>query len=356
MILYVLYLILKSMFILENVPLSAYSTMRLGGQAAYLTEINSVADIIPALAWAKERQLPIIMIGGGSNIVWKDKGFPGLVLVNKIMGFKTFEEDADNLYVTVGAGEDWDSVVGRIVEMGFSGVEELSLIPGTVGATPVQNVGAYGREISEVLVSVECYDTQQAKLINIASADCGFSYRSSRFKTTDKGRFLITSLTLHLTRTAPKQPFYESLRRYFTEQQITSFTPQVVRDAVIAIRSAKLPDPKVVANNGSFFANPVIPKEQLNDLAGDYPTIIYWETADGQSKVSAAWLIEQAGFKDYHDAETGMATWAKQPLVFVNEHAKTTQDLLTFRQKITDAVSAKFNISLEQEPELLPHE
>src|SRR3989344_4789612 len=153
------------MVVQEKIPLSAYSTMRLGGRARYLTEIHNRDEIAEALAWAEERKLPIVMIGGGSNIFWSDAGYPGLVVVNQISGFEIFKEDDANAYVSVGAGENWDSVVARVVEAGYSGVEELSLIPGTTGATPIQNVGAYGREIADVLTTVEAYDRHEGKLV-----------------------------------------------------------------------------------------------------------------------------------------------------------------------------------------------
>ena len=341
------------MYILESVPLSAYSTMRLGGNAAYLCEITDRFEIARAITWAAERQRPIIMIGDGSNIVWRDEGFPGLVLVNRIKRFETFKEDDYNLYLTVGAGENWDSVVERAVSLGFSGLEELSLIPGTAGATPIQNVGAYGREIKDVLTTVEAFDRQQGSLVTIPGSECDFAYRTSRFKTTDRGRFLISAVTFHLVQKAPEPPFYDALQRYFTEHKITTYTPQVIRDAVIAIRSAKLPDPAVVANNGSFFYNPYISPEKLTQLSVAYPNIMYWPDGD-KVKVSAAWLVEQAGFKGAHDSNTGMGTWEKQPLILVNENAHNTQDLLNFKQKIVDAVKSKFGITLEQEPELLP--
>lgn len=342
------------MYILENVPLSGYSTMRLGGTAAYLTEVTSRSEITEALTFAAGRGIPVIMIGGGSNIVWNDSGFPGLVMVNKIMRFETFAEDDDNLYVTAGAGEVWDNVVERTVNMGFSGIEYLSLIPGSTGGTPVQNVGAYGHEISEVLVSLEAYDTHEQKFINIPTADCGFAYRTSRFKTTDKGRFFISAITMHVMRTAPTPPFYGALQSYFDEHGIKTYTPAVVREAVIAIRSSKLPDPALVANSGSFFANPIVPLDTFTRLQMDFQDLAHWKLENGQVKLSAAWLVEQAGFKDFHDPETGIAIWPKQALVLINEHAKNTADLLKFKQKVTDAVVAKFDIVLEQEPELLP--
>lgn len=341
------------MYILENVPLVAYSTMRLGGSARYLVDITSRNEITEAVAWAAEHQVPVIMIGGGSNIFWSDSGFPGLVMVNKIMRFELFKEDNDNCYLTVGSGENWDEVVARAVEAGYSGIEELSLIPGTAGATPIQNVGAYGREIKDVLTTIEAYDIQTRQFVTLRGSECEFAYRTSRFRTTDKWRFLISAITLHLTRKVPTPPFYASLQNYFDQRSVTTFTPQIVRDAVIDIRSHKLPDVAKVANNGSFFYNPIISEEQLVQLEGYYPNIVYWKVDNGQVKVSAAWLVEQAGFKDAHDSETGMATWSNQPLVLVNEEAKSTADLLKFKQKIVDAVQTKFNIALIQEPELI---
>ncbi|HET7320837.1 MAG TPA: UDP-N-acetylmuramate dehydrogenase [Candidatus Saccharimonadales bacterium] len=338
----------------HNVTLADFSTMRLGGPAAHMAEIHSHQELTEALAWAANQQLPVIMIGSGSNIVWNDSGYPGLVLVDKIKRYEVFEEDETNVYVTIGSGELWDSVVERTVQAGLTGIEALSLIPGTAGATPVQNVGAYGQEISQTLVTVEAYDTQTGQFLNIPAMDCAFAYRTSRFKTTDHGRFFITGVTLHLTKGNPQPPYYPSVQTYFEEHGISQPTPHDMRSSVIAIRSAKLPDPAVVANNGSFFANPIVDEDVLVQLQADYPDIPHWPTSDSRVKLSAAWLIEQAGFKDFHDPETGMATWPKQPLVFVNEHAKSTADLLKFRQKILDAVQAKFQIGLVQEPELLP--
>lgn len=342
------------MYILENVPLSGYSTMRLGGPARYLTEISDRNEVGQAVAWARERQLPLIMIGVGSNIVWRDEGYPGLVLVNKIMGFETYNIDSENAYITVGGGEIWDSVVERVVQMGYSGIEQLSLIPGTAGATPVQNVGAYGREIADVLATIEAFDTQDNRLITMPAGDCQLTYRSSRFKTTDRGRFLISSITFNVTKAPPQPPFYRTLDQYLTANNITQYTAQIIRDAVVAIRSAKLPDPALVANNGSFFANPIINQEQFSQLHAQFPAIHYWQTAGDDIKLSGGWLIEEAGFKEVTDGETGMATWPGQALVLVNKAAGSTANLLKFKQKIVDAVATKFGITLVQEPELLP--
>lgn len=343
------------MNILHGVTLADFSTMRLGGTAAHLVEIHDRTELQEAIAWASSQNLPMIMIGGGSNIVWRDEGFAGLVLVNRITGYQVFEEDEQNVYITVGAGENWDSVVARSVEAGLTGIEALSLIPGSAGATPVQNVGAYGQEIAQTLTVVEAFDMQSKTMVNIPSFECNFGYRTSRFKTNDRGRYFITSITMHLLRGALQPPFYPALQQYLTDHNITEITPAAVREAVIAIRNTKLPDPSSVANNGSFFANPIISQGQLTQIQASTDLAIpHWPTQEGLVKVSAAWLVEQAGFKDYHDPETGMATWAAQPLVLVNETAQTTAHLLAFKQKLVGAVESKFGITLEQEPELLP--
>ena len=340
---------------LPDTSLRQYSTMRLGGNASYLTEVHDRNDLTEALSWADQNQLPVIMIGGGSNIVWRDEGCQGLVIINKIMRYEVFDEDGANYYITIGAGENWDSAVARMVEADLSGTEALSLIPGMTGATPIQNVGAYGQEIADTLVTVEAYDSVTRSFVNIPGTDCAFGYRTSRFKTTDKGRFYITAITLHLMRSNPEPPFYASLQNYLTEHQITNFTPHTIRDAVIDIRSHKLPDPSVIANTGSFFENPIVDKATITQLSSFYENLPNWQMENSDSfKLSAAWLIEQAGFKNFHDSQTGMATWPNNPLVFINEHAQTTADLMKFKQKVIAAVEAKFGVTLEQEPELLP--
>jgi len=341
------------MNIQNDVPLDSFSTMRLGGKATYLTEVTSRTELTDAIKWADEKGLKIVMIGDGSNIVWTDKGFSGLVIVNKIMGYTILADQGTEVYITIGSGENWDSVVERTVTGNLSGIEALSLIPGTAGATPIQNVGAYGQEIANVLVGVEAYDHHESKFINLPRSDCNFSYRNSRFKSSDKGRFFITAITLHLSRTELQPPYYRTLQEYLTTHNITDHSPAAIRKAVIDIRSNKLPDPEIVANNGSFFANPIVDAALFIQLRGAHEDIVFWDTSDGSYKLSAAWLIEQAGFKDFHDRETGMATWPKQSLVLVNEHAETTKDLLDFKKKIVEKVQSMFGVELQQEPELL---
>lgn len=338
----------------QDVSLKDYSTMRLGGTAKYVIEITTREELQTALDWADAQQLPAIMIGRGSNIFWSDAGYQGLLLVNKMLGYEALERDPGDYYVTIGAGENWDDIVSRTVDEGLTGIEALSLIPGTAGATPVQNVGAYGQEIADTLISLEVYDRQERRFMILSKYECEFGYRTSRFKKRDHGRFFIVAITLHLAKRNPEPPFYQALERYMTDHNIQTFTPKTIRDSVINIRTSKLPDPAIVSNNGSFFANPVVDDGTFVQLQADFPGIASWPVEGGGVKLSAAWLIDQAGFKDYHDPETGMATWPAQPLVLVNERAPSTAALLAFRDKIIAAVAQKFGVTLQQEPELLP--
>jgi UDP-N-acetylmuramate dehydrogenase len=341
------------MQIQENVSLKKYSTMRLGGDARYFAKVSKKEAVAELWQWARKKNVPVIMIGEGSNIIWRDSGFEGLVIVNQIKGLECVVQDSGSGLWTIGAGEDWDEVVERTVKQGYSGIEQLSLIPGTAGATPVQNVGAYGREIKDVLISVEAFDTETGEFVTLTNEECNFTYRDSRFKSADRGRFFITSIGLQLTTDPPQPPFYFSVKDYLEQHGIAQPTAKDVRKAVVAVRTKKLPDPDVVANNGSFFGNPIISHKAFTSLQKEYPEIVSWPVGHEQIKVSAAWLIEQAGFKDFHDAQTGMATWDKQPLVLINESAKSTADALAFRDKIIDSVEHHFGITLVQEPELI---
>jgi UDP-N-acetylmuramate dehydrogenase len=341
------------MYIFENVPLSSLSTMRLGGITKYMCNIEDKDDLVEAHKWSKEKNLPLKLIGDGSNIIWSDNGFKGLIAVNKIKGYSVFEVDDENVYITVGSGENWDKVVEKSVEQGYSGIESLSLIPGTTGATPIQNVGAYGTEIKDVLATLQAFDRDKEEFITMRGSECNFSYRNSRFKNEDKDRFLITSITMSLTKNKPKPPFYSAVEKYFIDKQVSDYTAKEVRKAVVDIRTQKLPDPIKVANCGSFFQNPIVNSEKAMGILNRYPDMPHWQLEDGTIKLSAAWLIENSGFKKgYHDQETGMGLWKNQALVIINETASKTSDLLNFKEKLTTQVLYNFGIELKQEPEL----
>ncbi len=328
--------------------------MRLGGKAQHFTEVNDRNEMASAINWALDQNMPFRVIGSGSNIVWTDDGFPGLLIQNKIQGFGTQNLTEAEVYITAGGGMSWDDFVAKTTELGLTGLEMLSLIPGTVGATPVQNVGAYGQSVSDTLVTLEVYDSQARDFVTLRASDCQLGYRTSIFKTSQQGRYAITGATFFLRHGNPQPPYYSALQQYCEARNLTELTPKAAREAVIDIRASKLPDPAVIANCGSFFANPVIPESQLLDLQTSYPEMPYWPIEGTNTvKIPAAWLMEAAGFKDYHDQATGMATWHAQPLVVINESAISTAQLLQFRQKVMDSVQQKFGITLTQEPELL---
>lgn len=331
-----------------NIPLKNYLTMRLGGPARFMTEVHTAADIAPICQNALRQNIPIFVLGGGSNVLARDEGYAGLVIRNRIPGFEIIADDAASTTIRVGGGENWDEFVRRTVEMGLSGVEALSSIPGTVGAAPVQNIGAYGQEISETLLSLEAYDIEADQMVVLENADCNFSYRNSIFRSTAIGRYIITAVTFRLSKNAPQPPFYQAVQSYLDSSGITFFTPEIIRDAVMAIRKEKLPNPAERPNTGSFFKNAIIEDWQLNDLRQNYPDIPTYDLPDGKFKVPTGWLIEQAGLKG--QLLHGMRVHDKNALVLINESAAGYADLASARDEIIGTIRDTFRITIEQEP------
>ncbi len=331
-----------------NIPLKNYVTMRIGGNARFMADIHSAGEISEIVARANQQNLPIYILGGGSNTIVHDEGFDGLVLRNRIPGFEAVADTASDATLKIGAGEDWDSVVARTVDMNLIGIECLSAIPGTAGAAPVQNIGAYGQEVAETLVSLEAYDRQAGQIVTLTNEQCGFSYRHSIFRGEYAGRYIITSITLRLFKAAPQPPFYKAVQDYLDANTITIYTPKVLREAVSAIRKDKLPDPKERPNNGSFFKNAIVEGWQLNDLRAEYPDMPTYDMPDGRFKVPTGWLIEQAGLKG--QLLHGMRVHDKNALVLINESATGYKDLAAARDEIIGAVRDKFRIVIEQEP------
>ena len=331
-----------------NIPLKNYTTMKLGGNARFMTDVHSTDELAQIYKNAAAQQLAVFILGGGSNVIVRDEGFSGLVIRNRIKGFDTVAEDASSTTIKIGAGENWDEIVKRTVDMNLSGIDAMSAIPGTVGASPVQNVGAYGQEIADTLVSLEAYDTSEDRFVVLENADCGFSYRHSIFRGDQAGRYVITSITLRLFKAMPQPPFYAALQTYFDEHDTTLFTPQAVRDAVIAIRTNKLPDPTVTPNTGSFFKNAVIESWQMEELRTQYPDIPSYDMPDKHFKIPTGWLIEQVGLKG--QLLHGMRIHDKNALVLINESAANYADLASARDEIIGKVRDQFHIMIEQEP------
>lgn len=322
--------------------------MKLGGNARFLTEVWNKDDVATAYRNAKSQSLPVFILGGGSNIIIKDEGFNGLVIRMRIPGFEVIADDLNTTTIKIGGGEEWDSVVKRVVDMQLSGVEAMSGIPGTAGAAPVQNMGAYGQETADTLQSLEAYDSQTDSFVTLQNADCGFAYRDSIFRSTEIGRYIITSIILKLSKNQPQPPFYESLQKYFDEHDIKLFTREIVRDTVLKLRKDKLPDPQSLPSAGSFFKNAIVETWQLNDLRKIDPNIPLYDMSGGNYKVPTGWLIEHAGLKG--KLIHGIRVYDKNALILVNESATSYNDLAEARDEIIGAVRDKFRIQIQQEP------
>jgi UDP-N-acetylmuramate dehydrogenase len=331
-----------------NVPFSELTTMRLGGPAHFLAEATSVQELVDLYRNAKRLNQPVMTMGGGSNLIVSDKGYDGLVIRNLIPGYTTISEDGDSTTIKIGAGELWDSVVERSVNMGLSGIEALSAIPGTTGAAPVQNIGAYGQEIADTLVSVDAYDSSTDTLVTLSWEDCAFSYRDSIFRGSEQGRYAITAVTLRLFKKAPSKPFYAALESYFASHNVTEYTAASVRAAVIDIRTNKLPDPAVQPNSGSFFKNTIVEKWQANDLLKKYPVMPSYPMDEGHVKIPTGWLIENADLKG--ELINGIRVHTGNALVLINESATSYADLAAAREEIIATVRDKFQLTISQEP------
>lgn len=331
-----------------NIPLKNYSTMRLGGNARFMVDVHTVDQLTQVVARAIEQNLSIFVLGGGSNTIVRDEGFDGLVIRNRIMGYDILEDTTAYTTIRVGAGEIWDDVVRRTVEANLSGIEALSAIPGTAGAAPVQNIGAYGQEVADVLVSVDAYDLVSQQSVVLPPEDCAFSYRSSIFRTTAAGQYVITAITMRLSKTSPAPPFYRAVEEYLSAHNTTMFTVQIIRDAVVNIRADKLPDPTDRPNSGSFFKNAIIDDWQYDELIREYPDMPSYSMPGDRYKIPTGWLIEQVGLKGalLH----GMRVHDHNTLVLINESAKSYADLAAAREEIRNKVREVFRISIEQEP------
>ncbi len=331
-----------------NIPLKNMTTMRLGGPARFFAEARTPQEVQSLYQNAHNKRLPVFILGGGSNVIAHDEGYAGLIIRIKINGFETVADDLYSTTLKIGAGEEWDAVVKRTVDMRLSGIEALSSIPGTAGAAPVQNIGAYGQEIAETLVSLEAYDTHTNTFVTLQNEDCEFSYRHSIFRSSQMGRYIITSITLKLSKSLPAPPFYDSLQTYFDEHTISLFTQQTVRDGVAAIRADKLPDPAVKASAGSFFKNAFIESWQLSELQVKYPDIKAYAMGNDTYKISTGWLIEATGLKG--QLLHGIRVHEKNALVLINESAASYADLAAAREEIIGKVRDTFQIIIEQEP------
>lgn len=333
------------MRVTENVLISSLTTMRIGGPARYVYEVETPAEVPDAVGFAESFKMPLFVLGGGANTIGRDEGFKGVILINRMKGISHEECEDGSVLVKAMGGEEWDRVVEYAVGLDLTGIEGLSKIPGSAGAAPVQNIGAYGQDIAETLESIEVFDLVAKTFKTLSRDDLGFSYRKSLLNTTERGRYFVISITLRLRKGFMARPFYNSIEKYIKENNLTDFSPKGIREIVAKIRGDKLPDPMEKASSGSFFKNVYLDDAEAETAeAKGYPV---HRGKDG-NKINSGWFIEQAGFSG--ELLHGMRVNPKAALVLINESAKGYQDLAAARSEIVGKVYDKFGYWLEQEP------
>ena len=328
----------------ENILISSLTTMRLGGVARYVLEIERPEEVPDAYGFARQFNMPTFVLGGGANTIGHDEGFQGVIIINRMQGMGE-EKIEDGVRLKVMGGEIWDNVVEYACERGLTGIEALSMIPGSAGAAPVQNIGAYGQEVADVLESIDVYDAHANTFRTLTKEELGFSYRKSLLNTTARNRFFVLAITLVLKNGKMPRPFYRSIETYIDENGLTDFSPNGIREIVMKIRADKLPDPKQVASSGSFFKNVYLSEDEAEKA--EEKGIPIYRGKDG-FKINAGWLIEQAGFKG--QLLHGIRVSDKAALVLINESAKSFNDLMAAKSEIVGRVYDKFGYWLEQEP------
>jgi UDP-N-acetylmuramate dehydrogenase len=332
----------------ENFALIHHNTFQVPAQARFFVELNDLASVQNFLATDLASRYRLLILGGGSNVLFT-KDFDGVVAHPEIKGMEIIQEDSNAVIIRAGAGENWDSFVEFCVNNKLVGIENLSFIPGTVGACPVQNIGAYGVEVMDYIESVEGFLVKEGKPIRLKAKDCQFSYRNSIFKAELKDKVLITQVNFKLSKMPTFNTNYPDLQKEL--DNYTETTLMNIRRAIITIRTNKLPDPTITGNAGSFFKNPIIHKEQADSLRQFYPGMPVYDLKDGAVKLSAAWLIEKCGWKGRICGKVG--THKKQPLIIINRGGATGADILHCAQKIQKSVMNHFAIKLEMEVNIL---
>ncbi|BBB26104.1 UDP-N-acetylmuramate dehydrogenase [Amphritea japonica] len=335
----------------ENVSLQAFNSFGFDVSARYFVELNSVEQLDMLRQLIDRCGLPVLIIGGGSNLVLTDD-LNQLVVLNRISGHAISEVEGGVLCVTAGAGEDWHSLVRWTLEQSCYGLENLSLIPGTVGAAPMQNIGAYGVELKDRMLSLEAYDLNSGETVLFSCEDCQFGYRDSVFKSRYPGRYLITHVTFGLSRTFNPVLHYGGLTGELSARGIESPSALELSDLICEVRNSKLPQPQQIGNAGSFFKNPVIPVDQAEKLKQRFPKLVAFADRSGYSKLAAGWLIDQLGWKGRREGDAGV--YDKQALVLVNHGQASGQEILELAGNIQADVFKCFGVMLEIEPRCYP--
>src|SRR5574337_1148433 len=329
----------------RNASLEKHNTFRVPVRAALLAEVNDPESLPELLALPEVRGKPLLALGDGSNVLFT-RDFDGLVVIIAARGIEILEDDGASARIRVSAGENWNGLVRWSLAQNLCGLENLSLIPGRVGAAPIQNIGAYGAEVAETLLSVETFDRTAGKRVHLSREQCGFRYRDSVFKQ-EPERWIIVGVELHLQHSAPLKLDYAGLREELAAMGVTQPTATSVADAVCRLRLRKLPDPAVIGNAGSFFKNTVVSQSDAQKLQAAHPGLPMFNASDGK-KLSAAWLIERCGWKGHRDGDAGVSK--KHALVLVNHGKATGAQIWSLAQRIQDSVREKFGIRLEPEP------
>ena len=332
----------------ENFPLKPYNTFSIDAKTRFFNSFSFLEELEETLMMYSE--YPIFILGGGSNILFT-KDYDGAVLKNEIKGIELQHEDADHVYVKVGAGENWHQFVLHCIDHNWAGVENLSLIPGNVGASPIQNIGAYGVELDDVFWSLEAFHLFEKRIHTFTREDCEFGYRNSIFKERYKDQFAITSVTFQLKKKPIFHTDYGAIAEELEKMGVKDLSIKAVSQAVINIRSAKLPDPQKIANAGSFFKNPEVPTEKYEALKLQFPNIVAYPLAKGTVKLAAGWMIEQCGWKGYRKGDAGCHE--KQALVLVNYDNATGKEIYNLSEKILQSVKNKFGVVLEREVNII---
>ena len=334
------------MDIQRDFDLKTYNTFGVSAKASLCTVISKEEDLQEVIAENARISKELFPLGGGSNLLLS-KDLDKWVLINELKGIRVLEEDAERVVVEVMAGENWHQFVMTCLENGWYGLENLSLIPGSVGASPIQNIGAYGVEVKDFIRSVKAIDLKGGEELEFNNASMRFSYRNSIFKEELRGKTFITRVVFELKKKPEVHVAYRALQEELDKRGITDPGPADVSSAVIAVRQSKLPDPEEIGNSGSFFKNPVVAMEQYLQLASEHPDIPNYPVDDAHKKLAAGWLIEQAGWKGFRDGDIGVH--AKQALVLVNYGAGKGADIYSLSQRIIDDVKSKFGVELERE-------
>jgi UDP-N-acetylmuramate dehydrogenase len=329
----------------KNTSLKAFNTFGVDAKANEFVAFSSVEQLQHIAKQHLALNTPYLILGAGSNILFT-QDYNGLVLKNEILGIEVIEENDEFVFVKAGAGVNWHQFVLHCIQQDWGGVENLSLIPGTIGAAPVQNIGAYGVEIKDVFHSLHAFDIKHHQLIEFSNADCAFGYRNSVFKQSYKGAMVICDVVFKLTKKHVVKIGYGAIKDQLVSHGISAPTIRDVSNAVIAIRSSKLPDPNEIGNAGSFFKNPVVGKLFFEHLHRCYPHVVAYPSGSDM-KLAAGWLIEQAGWKGFHEGSVGC--YDKQALVLVNFGGATGAEILALAKKIQASVKGKFDIELEME-------